>query len=105
MESRSGVPEIGHRSPAAGPLGTLALGPQASRNGGSPETPRERRGRGSRQPPAVCPDSLQRTQVALAVSSLSEFLAHRIMRHKTKKKNGCCFKSLSFEVICYSSTR
>ena len=56
MESRSGVAESGHRSPAAGPLGTLALGPQASRNGGSPETPRQRRtergeagGAGSRQ--------------------------------------------------------
>lgn len=86
MESCSGVAEMGRRSLAAGPLGTLAPGPQASRSGGSPETHRERRGRGGRQPPAVCPDSLQQTQVALAVSSLSEFLAHRIMRHETKKK-------------------
>ena len=39
MESHSGMAEIGHRSLAAGPLGTLALGPQAYRNSGSPETP------------------------------------------------------------------
>ena len=42
MESHSGMAEIGHRSLAAGPLGTLALGPQAYRNSGSPETPRHR---------------------------------------------------------------